>query len=334
MSASGSREPDSANRDFFFNVLAGAVGAALVGGALYAFFMSFGNEARSGSIGVSTLESLVILAASLAGLIILTRGLGLSQPSAALGLPKGSVRALLALSLVVVFVSVASWTMSGFFEPEIKRTELLSKEGADNALQSFQARGMVAWKEGIRGGQRIYYREAGPPEQVFDLAKQILTVVATVLVTVVGFYFGSSSAVDGVNSAKSTMKSMSQALGGDLGKTRNYQLTDIENGAVAVRAVADSVKSELDAAKAKPPGQGEKKEETDRIVAKMEVLERSRSVDADRAESMLQELRAAAGDQAKLNEAGGRIEKFQAAAKADKIEFDALLKQLDIAPIA
>ena len=57
------------------------------------------------------LAGLLILAVSLAGLMIVTSALGASNPKEALALPNGSIRALLALSLVVVFVVVASWTL-------------------------------------------------------------------------------------------------------------------------------------------------------------------------------------------------------------------------------
>ena len=51
---------------------------------------------------------------------------------------------------------------------------------------------------------------------VSDLAKQILTISATVLVTIIGFYFGSNSAADAARSVKDAL-SAGQSGDGDAG---------------------------------------------------------------------------------------------------------------------
>src|SRR5438105_4531562 len=88
-----------------------AVGVLILlafGGGAFLFFckdLSDGSIAMLGGIGF------VVILLCLAGLVIINRALQLTVADAALGLPKGSVRALLAFSLVVVFVIVVSWSL-------------------------------------------------------------------------------------------------------------------------------------------------------------------------------------------------------------------------------
>jgi hypothetical protein len=95
--------------------------------------------------GLGVLAGFALLALTFAGLVLLFRSLRLTDPQAALGLPAGSIRALLALGLVIVFVSVATWI--------------------------------------------LILRDP-------DTTKQILTISATALTTIVGFYFGSNASSD------------------------------------------------------------------------------------------------------------------------------------------
>ena len=93
----------------------------------------------------------------------------------ALGLPKGSVRALLAFALVIAFVGLAVY----------------------------------------------FYRN--PIEANGDFAKQVFTTVATILVTVIGFYFGSRGAAassrngdDPADSIKPKKSEIATMSGGEL----------------------------------------------------------------------------------------------------------------------
>jgi len=106
----------------------------------------------------STFHFILIIFLSLSGLLILffslaifLKGQNLSQHPHAFALPKGSVRAILALSLVFGFI-----TISIFF---VNKVPQLKSNG----------------------------------EETIDLINQILSVLSTAFVTVLGFYFGSRS---------------------------------------------------------------------------------------------------------------------------------------------
>lgn len=110
-----------------------------------------------------------LLVASVAGLIIaltvvavVLSALGLGDRRQALGLPEGSVRALIALSLILIFAIIAIYLFRSL-------TPYYTKIVVDNATQ---------------------YQLVQPSEDQVKFGQQILTTIATLVVAVAGFYFG------------------------------------------------------------------------------------------------------------------------------------------------
>jgi hypothetical protein len=101
------------------------------------------------------------LLACLAIVAIVLSALNLSDPKGALGLPDGSVRAIIALSLIIIFIITATYLYSNIAKPTF------ANDAVNNTV--------------------IY------TEQV-KFAQQILTTVSTLVVAVAGFYFGTRSA--------------------------------------------------------------------------------------------------------------------------------------------
>src|SRR5215211_943528 len=56
---------------------------------------------------IVVLAGVVVLLAALGGLFALLRGSGVHDPREALGLPQGSIRALIALSLILIFATIS-----------------------------------------------------------------------------------------------------------------------------------------------------------------------------------------------------------------------------------
>jgi hypothetical protein len=214
-------------------VWAGRFGAGLTVAALAAFLLVM-VLSPTDSLGFAALAGTAILSVGLIALIILSRAVGITEPNAALGLPHGSIRALLALGLAIVFVAVASWTLGGLFDPLgplVTQVTVPSKDVANyrtwypNSDYIFSET-QLAGPAKSQGAQpaagapdatrpsadadamvslKIYLKRRAQDPNVFDLAKQILTISATVLVTVVGFYFGSNSAAEATRALKDTM---------------------------------------------------------------------------------------------------------------------------------
>lgn len=186
---------------------AGWFGAGLVGLALVGFVIVNVTTPVS-SLGSAALAGTAILAIGLVALIVLSRAVGIVEPTAALGLPPGSIRALLALGLAIVFVSVASWVLGGLFDPTGRA--ISSVQMPRGEVEAYRKN--YPERDYIVGETSVPVQSGSPTEVVvkvylkqdqgmLDMAKQILTISATVLVTVVGFYFGSNSSSEALKSA-------------------------------------------------------------------------------------------------------------------------------------
>jgi hypothetical protein len=324
-------------------VLGAVLGFLLIAGPLVAFIIFHSQTSAPTSIGLGALEGLVVLSASLAGLIIVFQALGLSYPEAALGLPKGSVRALLALSLVVIFVAVASWNLGGLFDPTTSSTEVVPTAQAKATLSQFAARGIsafvIAEDEANTTIRYLQPRAAETQAQITDMAKEIMTVVSTVLVTIVGFYFGSSSTVDGVRSAQNTMASVRKALfngtNGTNGATDDgiYTVADFTQGATGIGAIATGLKTRLtslgenptailsEAAGSGAEGQQRLKEANEAYKG-MKDASRAASVYAGEANALSESVTADT-DQTTLDDIGPKMSDLQGKATESKATFDA-----------
>lgn len=260
------RAGDPAPPDTLNTPLAAFIGLVLIGGALAAFRVSHASQATS-SMGVEALGGLLLLSSSLAGLIVVAKALGIATPNAALGLPSGSVRALLAFSLVLVFVAVASWTLGGFLDGpatsghKIATFEVPAAEAApliERLTPTYPpANYLIAKRPGPKPENSLIEvslrPDANAQQQIFDTAKQVMTIVATVLVTVVGFYFGSNASTEAVRSAgdqiRATRKSLDDASGSTTGPSTPTPILsagELARAAAAIRAAATSARSRVD----------------------------------------------------------------------------------------
>lgn len=119
--------------------------------------------------------------------------LGLNDPHQALGLPEGSVRALIALILIVVFI---------IFGIYLFQTVSAGSGGKVRGLSTTQVldlgtRALVVEDSTVNPGTYDVTLRVGVTDDGARLAQQILTTVGTLVVAVAGFYFGSSAVAAG-----------------------------------------------------------------------------------------------------------------------------------------
>ena len=145
----------------------------------------------SHALPLLAISGVMALLAILAVVSATFSAIGLSKPEFALGLPEGSVRAVIALGLLVIFVTMTVY-LFGEIDGDSYPSTGISREQID-ALQDVWAGDIVSIRcQDIRGADdctvitRIERTEVGK-----DLAKQTLTTIATLVVAVSSFYFGS-----------------------------------------------------------------------------------------------------------------------------------------------
>lgn len=264
--------------------MAGWLGIVLTIVAVVALVVMSGFSSRD-SLGYAALVGAAILSVGLIALVVLSRAVGVIEPNAALGLPRGSIRALLALGLAIVFVSVASWTLGGLFEPVgplvteatvandaerkvywdrypvsdyIVRETVSRKAKTDTGAAN---KGADAAKGGTDAAEsanfpkdlKVYLIRSTIDPGLLDLAKQILTISATVLVTIVGFYFGSNTSADAARTVRAILSGSAPGISG-AGETVPDAPDDVSRLSVAIAAISTGCNSKLQGLGSDPVG--------------------------------------------------------------------------------
>lgn len=132
---------------------------------------------------------LAVLIVFLAWLVITFWYLDLTNTNFARGLPEGTVRALIALSLIIVFV-MGSLFLFGNLEPATrsKRFPIELADGLEDRIVSITL-------VDDETAEVVLTKEAS--EASIRFANQMLTTVSTLVVAVSGFYFGTRAATAG-----------------------------------------------------------------------------------------------------------------------------------------
>jgi hypothetical protein len=142
-------------------------------------------------VGVVALLATLAIAAATFGLF------EIADKGQALGLPAGSVQAVIALSLIMIFAVVALYASSSTASQELTSTGLTAVE-----VKSIPADQIIS-KQVEKGGKAPTYKvvRSVEDENLKDINTQLLTTVSTLVIAVAGFYFGSKSVQEGNQAA-------------------------------------------------------------------------------------------------------------------------------------
>jgi hypothetical protein len=232
---------------------AGLLGAGLVALGLVAFVgtVAVTSSSAPSSLAFAAMSGVALLSLTLVGIMVLTRAVGMTDGTQALGLPQGSVRALLAFALAIVFVAVSSWTLGGLFDP--MGPEVAKDQGATADVEAFLKPYendhyiiVETQPDAKTSAATVYLRREAPEKDVVDIAKQIVTISATVLVTIVGFYFGAKSTTDVAKSVNDSLTAVRRTIA-DTQSTLSGGAQSA-SGAPAAPATADDVAKAASAA--------------------------------------------------------------------------------------
>lgn len=153
-------------------------------------------------IGVTVLMVVLMAVALTANFIVGRKG----EKPEALGMPAGSVSAVIALMLLLVFA-----TFTVFLFTQIRSGEgegFVSRGVTVDVLKNFPQNrilGLSVENPEAAAAERTYELTlaAGHPDSI-DFAKNAATLVGTLLAAVAGFYFGGKATERGVDAGKST----------------------------------------------------------------------------------------------------------------------------------
>lgn len=146
------------------------------------------------------ISGVMMLLVTLALTAFVFSGVDLTDKTQALGLPEGSVRSVIALSLVLLFAILAVYLYSSMaVRGKIFEAKGLTKEASTQLRERLQAgAGQIVVEYPDSAGPpptfAVQYREAPNPASD-DFAKQLLVMIGTLVTAVSSFYFGSKTAL-------------------------------------------------------------------------------------------------------------------------------------------
>ncbi len=142
--------------------------------------------------------------------------LGLSDAKQALALPEGSIRSVIAMSLLTIFCILFVFLYGSLAKAGTGTTPPLTQSQAEEATRQLKEKFLYRTTTGELGSERyvVYYQQAESKDAT-DLAKNGVVALVTLLTSVVSFYFGARTAIAGsVEGVSSTLSALSQSKGG------------------------------------------------------------------------------------------------------------------------
>ena len=138
--------------------------------------------------------------------------LGLANKDLALGLPEGSIRALIALILIMVFIILDIYMFRIVAQGTEGTVTLESLEQLDTLADTDRIIDIQQVDGGAGNAMYVVAYRGQLNEDGKRLAQQVVTTVGTLVVAVAGFYFG-SSAISGGVAASATAAGAATGLG-------------------------------------------------------------------------------------------------------------------------
>jgi hypothetical protein len=157
-----------------------------------------GKSGPEGALSIMFVAAAVILILVVCTLTIVTKRLGLHDQTEAMGLPRGSIRAIIALMLILLFFIAAIFLFNSTRRVPPVDNELRTLQGVDAArLATIPTEEIRSQTARNAGGTTVYDVVLLPSpldnQASDDLAKQLITVLGTLVTAVAAFYFGANS---------------------------------------------------------------------------------------------------------------------------------------------
>lgn len=157
-----------------------------------------GNRPLELTLPLLIISGVMMLLVTLALTAFVFSGVELTDKTQALGLPEGSVRSVIALSLVLLFAILAVYLYSSMSSRgRILEAKGLTQEASTQLKQNLLPGQFVFEQQVADNGKTtvsVYYRETANPASD-DFAKQLLVMIGTLVTAVSSFYFGSKTAI-------------------------------------------------------------------------------------------------------------------------------------------
>jgi hypothetical protein len=169
----------------------------------------------SGSLALLAIGGVVVLILLLTAVAMVFSILQLTNNTQAMGLPEGSIRAVIALSLIVLFAILSVFLYEGVSKgsrnviPGLTNSERVKFIQEHTTAQDIQSKVTEKGVDGKEDKYEVSYRSTNTTAD--DFAKQMLVLLGTLMTAVTSFYLGAGTATTaakaGGDAAKATADS-------------------------------------------------------------------------------------------------------------------------------
>jgi hypothetical protein len=139
---------------------------------------------------ILAIVGVVMLLGTLALVSVAFSLFNLDDKSQALALPEGSIRAVIALSLIILFAILTVYFYGTLSSTGVSTATGLSAAQRDSFVISFKDQVVAVTPQTGDGPFTVYFRQGGNAAGV-DFAKQVLVLIGTLVTAVASFYFAS-----------------------------------------------------------------------------------------------------------------------------------------------
>ena len=187
---------------FWLIILAFCVAAvsALVGASLHIIPDMF-KSCPEIALTILLSSGLISLIAILTITVSVLTALGLSDPERAFGMPDGTIRAVIALSLILIFSIMSIYLYQSIRNPVTREITVTKEQLGQIPAREILSSTPMEGEADLYRVQRLYSNESSK-----DFARQLLTTISTLVVAVAGFYFGTRA----VSSANAQERQLQQ----------------------------------------------------------------------------------------------------------------------------
>ena len=156
-----------------------------------AYFLKESGVSAVVGLPMLAVGAVVILLCILAGMSVLYATYNLQDKTQALALPEGSIRAVIALMLIVLFAVLTIYLFGSISEGKFIQISGIAQEQVNEMRATYPTGWVIAVPDG-NNTFRVWLRNAPSAEGV-DFAKQLLILVGTLVTSISSFYFGAKA---------------------------------------------------------------------------------------------------------------------------------------------
>lgn len=166
--------------------------------AIFWLLTKLNPPGAGGSLPLLAIGGVVVLIFMLAAVAMIFSALGLSNRELAMGLPEGSIRAVIALSLIVLFAILSIFLYQNVSTGSaLVKIEEMSTADRTEFIRNANVRDIQsAPVKGKEGFYDVSYRSANTAGE--DFAKQLLVLLGTLMTAVTSFYLGAGTVTSAV----------------------------------------------------------------------------------------------------------------------------------------